>query len=465
MLITVLITALSLSATAHPLPGDTGTSNGARTPLSAQRVRREIRELSDTEREAVFEALNIMKNTSDAAGKAKYGHRFVNYDTLAMIHFVASSDSRGDMAHLGPGFPTFHRAFGLMAEESLMTISSLITALPYWDYNIDYHHPRNSIIWSWFGDSEGDPANLNAVTNGRFGHWRIPNMTECEPNCFGFNHTKKNPFGLMRSPWNNNPSPHLTRHSKSCGADVNFDTCRHIWGICLDMPTYETYLVCINPGVHTHAHGFLGGIWNADDRPVLDRFGCFYEHTYQVASAWTTGCVECPERCSDPLDLEVCKCGLNKTVCEAHGQARSLFAQLSPVATMGDFADTWTSANEPIFFFHHANIDRHVTIWQAKHKSKAPYYGYPKKWTGAPSLPGLPGLPPNAGQDLDAVISDATPFDPTLVGLPSSHGPLKHSDLIQVDGHTAFTPYTYDRLTEPYWPPDRPLPSMHAPSS
>eukprot|EP00656_Telonema_subtile_P049528 TRINITY_DN617_c0_g1_i2.p1 TRINITY_DN617_c0_g1~~TRINITY_DN617_c0_g1_i2.p1 ORF type:complete len:432 (-),score=35.69 TRINITY_DN617_c0_g1_i2:197-1492(-) len=410
-----------------------------RCDTPTQRVRREIRELGAVEREAVFSALNIMKNTSDADGKARYGARFTSYDTLSMIHFVASSDERGDMAHLGPAFPTFHRAFGLMAEESLMAIDPLVTALPYWDYNIDYFHPRDSVIWDWFGDSQGDPNNLNAVTNGRFGHWTVANLTDCAPNCFGRKDVKQNPFGLMRSPWNNNPSPRLTRYPLSCETNVTFDTSREVWKTCLDMPTYDAYLVCINPGVHTHAHGLLGGIWNAGKSPFLGRFGCFFEHTFLVAGAWTDGCVECPTHCNSPGDLSTCECKrktANRSACSA------VQSRINPVATMGDFADTWTSANEPMFFFHHANIDRHVTVWQKKHRKKAPDYGYPVKW----------GL--NRGQDLDHVIADRTPFDPTIAGLPSSHGPLTHKDLIRMDGVTAFTPYTYDRLESPYWPAD-----------
>ena len=29
----------------------------------------------------------------------------------------------------------------------------------------------------------------------------------------------------------------------------------------------------------------------------------------------------------------------------------------------GDFADAWASPNDPIFFPHHANVDRALTRW------------------------------------------------------------------------------------------------------
>ena len=46
--------------------------------------------------------------------------------------------------------------------------------------------------------------------------------------------------------------------------------------------------------------------------------------------------------------------------------------------TFGDFLDLATSPNDPLFIFHHANLDRYVMEWQLYHYDDAPYYGYPE---------------------------------------------------------------------------------------
>jgi hypothetical protein len=160
------------------------------------RVRREIRTLTEEQREAVFAALNAMKNTSQEDGEEKYGPRFVNYDHIVVAHFRAASHPRCDQGHGGPGFLTFHRALELWIENSLVAIDPSIEGLPYWDYNIDFNtsNPRDSIMWSddWFGENSGDPENMSMIRNGRFSHWhvnanasaqfaRFPRAGRCQP--------------------------------------------------------------------------------------------------------------------------------------------------------------------------------------------------------------------------------------------------------------------------------------------
>ena len=47
------------------------------------------------------------------------------------------------------------------------------------------------------------------------------------------------------------------------------------------------------------------------------------------------------------------------------------------------FADAWTSPNDPIFFAHHANVDRSLMVWQRRHNGSAPTYGFPAERMGA----------------------------------------------------------------------------------
>ena len=101
--------------------------------------------------------------------------------------------------------------------------------------------------------------------------------------------------------------------------------------------------------------------------------------------------------------------------------------------TYGDFADAWTSPNDPIFFFHHANVDRHLMTWQQKNTAKAPHFGFLQ-----PSIP-------CKGHGLEDVVGAAHPFDGSLLGLDS--GPLTNADVLAADG-LHLGPYTYDTLVK-----------------
>ena len=43
----------------------------------------------------------------------------------------------------------------------------------------------------------------------------------------------------------------------------------------------------------------------------------------------------------------------------------------------GDFIDSATSPNDPMFFFHHINMDRYSYMWQLYNYINEPYYNYP----------------------------------------------------------------------------------------
>ena len=124
----------------------------------------------------MFSAMNIMKNTSTKEGQKTFGRLYVSYDDLVAQHLEAAAAKHCDEAHLGQAFATYHRAFTLRFEESLLSVDPSIGALPYWDYNVEARSedPRKSEIWEWFGSSEGDSAQGFAVKDGRFGHWQVP---------------------------------------------------------------------------------------------------------------------------------------------------------------------------------------------------------------------------------------------------------------------------------------------------
>jgi hypothetical protein len=255
---------------------------------AALRVRREIREISDEERRSVFQALMTMKQMSTVDGQKMYGANYINYDALVVKHLIASADRRCDQGHLGAAFSTFHRAFLLQFEESMIAVGQgSFSALPYWNYNIDANmeEPRASILWTdeWFGNSEGDSQNENMVMDGFF----VKSGWEIRQNAYEISDIA-NPFGLLRSPWNNNPSPGLTRHRFSCGSETVFT--EQFWEACLDRNSYMEWNACIDPTVHTWAHSFLGGVWNAGERNV-SRVQCYARNAVLVPLLYTKVCM------------------------------------------------------------------------------------------------------------------------------------------------------------------------------
>lgn len=391
------------------------------TPRKApQRVRQELRSLSPEERNRVFAALNVMKATETAEGRARYGPAYASYDELVAQHLAAAAKYGCDEAHLGAGFATFHRVFTLRFETILLAIDPRIEALPYWDYNVEAKtdDPRGGELWEWFGSSEGDAADGNAVKDGLFAHWRVrANASDIS------NYT--NPYGLLRSPWNVNPSTRITRFRYACGSQTTFDV--GVWDTCLTAPHYLEWYTCIDPTVHTWAHSFIGGVWNTERN--VSRLECFLTNAIGIPSLWGNSCLDCTENCQ--VDGGECSCKPSR---ELRCVVDRVLAMKAP--TYGDFSDAWSSPNDPIFFFHHANLDRHLMTWQHKRRDQAPGYSFPSIAV------------PCRGHGYEDVVSETWPFGAELLGLDREHGFLTNKDIIAADGLSPGSPYTYDTLAE-----------------
>ena len=90
------------------------------------RLRKEIRSLSSEQWDRVVKAMWIMKTSSNAEGKAKYGKQFANYDSFVAKHVKAVFNPEGDQGHFGPIFLIYHRAWLLAFENSLLAIDPAI---------------------------------------------------------------------------------------------------------------------------------------------------------------------------------------------------------------------------------------------------------------------------------------------------------------------------------------------------
>jgi hypothetical protein len=83
----------------HPVPTDRRVVQAASSNIKLkQRVRREVRTLSDAEYRAYITALSTLTAVPTKAGRALFGHKYVSYNELLMKHAVAVTDPRGDQA-------------------------------------------------------------------------------------------------------------------------------------------------------------------------------------------------------------------------------------------------------------------------------------------------------------------------------------------------------------------------------
>ena len=183
--------------------------------------------------------------------------------------------------------------------------------------------------------------------------------------------------------------------------------------------------------MHTWAHSFVGGVWHAAHN--ASRLGCYAQNTVLVPELFTAGCLRCPDSCAPgaPCTCEAKRLGRGTPSCEL------LAASLTPTPTFGDFADAWTSPNDPIFFPHHANVDRALMRWQRRHPARAPNYGFP---TARGPLP--------YGHALNDVLAPADPFavaDLFDAARNDSTTLLTNADVLRLT-EAALSPYTYDDL-------------------
>jgi len=232
------------------------------TDVSVKYVRRELRKLTDADRNQFLDAMGIMYNTPLEEGKRKYGHNFVSAGYISSIH---NSDKFG--YHGGDVFLTAHPAFQLMFENSLRSIDPNITSSPYWDFMIDAARYKDNWLTEspvyqddWFGPVNTSAENDWQVTTGRWAYTRMPTHKPDYP----FAEAQYNSYGIIHAPCDNTKSPHLQRSNKFCGMETRqypnkVSTMVHCFFNHTDLTDFST---CLEENVHGNLHAFHGGAWD-----------------------------------------------------------------------------------------------------------------------------------------------------------------------------------------------------------
>jgi len=330
-----------------------------------------------------------MKWLDDEEGQSMYGSSFHTYDYFVLEHAVATSDPRGDQAHLGSHFIVWHGLFLLEFEESLLAIDPSIGAMPYWDLTQGFDVLFGS------GDTEmgslRGTGTLSEVVDGAFPNWTVGTADDAFLDLHPGQVIVNGTFGTYDG------NPVLRSFTGPTDSILRFPSCTD--ATPLDDYTWDSYDECVSqthftdfywcteqvPGSHGSIHFFVGSADSTD-------FG-FY----------------CPNFSMPNLAY----------------------------ATPGDYVDIVTTVNDPIFFFHHNFVTMQWHEFMLRNASGlASYWDYPAA---------------NAtveGTMLPDVVSDVWPFVGSKIfvsvtGAPT--GALTYAEAIcWLTPHAA--PYTYDRI-------------------
>ena len=104
--------------------------------IDCRYVRRELRELTDADRDIFLDAFMVLSRVETQAGVHKYGKHYRSLIDFELMHLKAAGDKRLDHIHDGVGLLTQHASMSSEMELSLQSVTPTI-ALPYWDYTFD----------------------------------------------------------------------------------------------------------------------------------------------------------------------------------------------------------------------------------------------------------------------------------------------------------------------------------------
>lgn len=221
-------------------------------------VRREIRTLSDTDREKYFYTLKQFHSLTMDEGKALYGDTFYNAKDLTIRHLATTSC--GSPWHGGANFVSTHFAFVLRMEQVLQLIEPSVTT-PYWNYILDAEEYGagewyKSEVWSedYFGAFNADGQLEGKWTTLPIGRVTDPTDTASTYNSYGIitgDHNQDNHFTL-------------TRNLQTCGwafSKINLPTCVDE-SLVLNTQDYTDFWYYADTQLHSNLHPLLGGASN-----------------------------------------------------------------------------------------------------------------------------------------------------------------------------------------------------------
>jgi len=283
-------------------------------------VRKDVKDLTAREKRDYVEAILAAKS-SPAPGKPgiSYYDQFVQWhrDAFRCRFGWQQGDNWAGAAHNSPTFLPWHREYLHRYELMLREVSGKDITLPYWDWTDPAS--TEAVFADDFMGGNGDPDQEYAVTTGPFakGNWMI---------------TIQDPPSVIQG--FTTPKPYLVR---------NFGA---FFDAGIDLPTARE--VREAAGVHRYDHAPFDA-----KSPVDDSFRNTIEGWRDAKRA----------TCDDGwIDQSQESWGAHVLHNGVHIYVGGLWKDGDQMS-MGTIAYN-TSPNDPVFFLHHANVDRLWAAWE-----------------------------------------------------------------------------------------------------
>ena len=258
-----------------------GGGGAERTARSAnvvcKRVRREIRTLTDADREAYLSALEVLHTVDDAEGRRRYGADFANGAYFAKLHNANKYCYHNNLAFL-----TTHPAFTLQVENMLLRINASAPSV-YWDFMADHQYGGRWYLDSpmyrpdWFGTLDNGAEDGYRI-RGRFRDVKVARDLRTNDSEW----TMHSPYGFVSNNAQMSDSVYLQRTNQFCGLSntQGFPSCNRLVSCFANktgLPGAESnslldWDLCIENFVHANLHGQHGGYFDCASDANLAQF-------------------------------------------------------------------------------------------------------------------------------------------------------------------------------------------------
>ena len=129
-----------------------------------------------------------------------------------------------------------------------------------------------------------------------------------------------NSYGLLKAPWNNDPTPFLTRSDKVYGYTNNLKPsgCAE-YSAAVNQNTWMALSRQLNAAAHGHIHELLGGSWNHGfgQKYNFEEFDAAFTVAHEIQALskelWRNDFISCPNYCAPDTPWTECMCSCSNS--------------------------------------------------------------------------------------------------------------------------------------------------------
>eukprot|EP00752_Nemacystus_decipiens_P017229 g15434.t1 len=260
----------------------TGNIYRSRTSVMVKYVRREIRQLTDSDREAFFDAMETLYRLPTPEGNALYGEEYKGIGFFVEMHLEGAGVTDCDHWHEDAGIMNHHVGFTLLFEQALQVVDPSVS-IPYWEYSIE-----DGLTFRELG--------IMYTTRTAF----------------------SDPPGMWTARRSSPVSTCLTN-----GQDLTTVVSCTAYQSCFDSSSLAVMFTCLNGGTHGPVHTKIGGEWDNPEEDLTAKLG--YSNYVPALSKilWRKGYLRTPKTCSQEEhgigDASTCRSSCPSEVYESLG--------------------------------------------------------------------------------------------------------------------------------------------------